>query len=75
MKMFGFPFQDTISAASVTVENNVITCEFTRMPNLEGDDSFYNISGDNAYFILLAIGDNIGSNGKFFCTRSEILRS
>ena len=56
--------QNTISGESITVTNNEIFCQFTRQPSLEGDDTFYNISEGNRYFILLATGDATNDDGK-----------
>ena len=62
--VFYFQLQDTVSVESITFENNIINCVFTRQASLEGDATFYNISGDNEYYILLALGQNINADGK-----------
>ena len=61
--------QNTIVTESATFQNNVIMCQFTRQPSLGGDATFYNISGDNAYFILLAVGNSINTDGKIWPKR------
>ncbi|XP_038068094.1 uncharacterized protein LOC119737669 isoform X3 [Patiria miniata] len=54
---------DTLTLETIQFENNAITCTFTRQPFLQGDDTFYNISGDNAYYVLMAIGASINADG------------
>ncbi|XP_022089206.1 putative ferric-chelate reductase 1 isoform X2 [Acanthaster planci] len=57
------PPNDTVSLQNASSSNGVITCTFTRKPNFEGDESFYDIGGNNQYFILLAYGNSIQSDG------------
>ncbi|XP_038068646.1 putative ferric-chelate reductase 1 isoform X2 [Patiria miniata] len=54
---------DAVTTESAEFSNGVIRCTFTRQPSLDGDDSFYNISGNNQYFILMAFGSSIRPDG------------
>ncbi|XP_022097205.1 uncharacterized protein LOC110982823 isoform X1 [Acanthaster planci] len=54
---------NTVTEQAVTIENNAIRCMFTRQASLEGDSTFYNVSGDNRYFLLLATGNSINNDG------------
>ncbi|XP_071800411.1 uncharacterized protein [Asterias amurensis] len=49
----------TVDKESVVDADNVISCQFTRSESTAGDSEFYDISGDNQYYILLAVGDQI----------------
>ena len=59
-------FQGTVDEESVVFADNVISCQFTRSESTAGDSEFYDISGDNQYYILLAVGDQINMDGKDF---------
>ena len=39
-------------------------CVFTRAASAEDDAMFYDISGDNAYYLLLAVGNRFNEDGK-----------
>ncbi|XP_033636613.1 putative ferric-chelate reductase 1 isoform X2 [Asterias rubens] len=53
----------TVDEESVVFADNVISCQFTRSESTAGDSEFYDISGDNQYYILLAVGDQINMDG------------
>lgn len=53
-----------VSDETVTFEDNIVKCQFRRQQSLEnGDDTYFNLSGDHLYYSLIALGNNLGNDG------------